>query len=107
MAIGVLSRTFGRNLERLQLDVGLVKTIEEHQRVGAMMIGPAREMHKIGEEGTELHRDRYFQLRFDRRQDGEVFGFDFFGRPIRIGGNRINVQLQCIGARLARFRVRI
>ena len=70
----------GRNLERLQLDVGLIKTIEEHQRVGAVLIGSAREVQKLVKNGLSFTATGIFNCAFTEVENREVFVFDFLGR---------------------------
>jgi hypothetical protein len=43
----------------------LIKTIEQHQCIGALAVGPPGEPREVREERAELDRHRYLQLRFD------------------------------------------
>ena len=47
-----------RRLERLEVDVGLVEAVEEHQAVGAERVELVGEVREGGEERRQLHRHR-------------------------------------------------
>src|SRR5688572_5615097 len=61
-----------RDLQRLQVNVWLVEAVEKYQAINALLIDASSEMCEVREERAELHRDRDFQLRFQRRDNREV-----------------------------------
>src|SRR5262249_6376239 len=63
------------------------------------MVGTSREPREVGEERTELHRHRNFQLCFDRCENTEVVRLHVFAANVRIARDRVDVQLERISSR--------
>ena len=89
----------GDDVERLEVEVGLVEAVEQHQPVGAGVDDLLREVGHRRVVGAELHgqRDRATAERTAPTISRSSCSTSC-GRPRRIGGHPVEVELERIGA---------
>ena len=46
----------------LEVDIGLVEAVEQHERVGSGQVEPSRHVSEVAEVGAELYRQRDVHL---------------------------------------------
>ncbi len=90
----------GHYLKLLQVEVGLVEAIEQHQRSSAGIGEAAGHMRQRGKERAELNRYRDVYARTDITHQRDIRIFQFRAAKIRIGWQIVDVQLERIGAGL-------
>ncbi len=90
----------GHDRQRLEVDVGLEEAVEEDEPVRAGDGEPRRKVRERGEERAELDRERDPHLRPHRADDVEDPRLDLVGRPSRVRLDRVDVQLERVGAGL-------
>ena len=88
------------DLEVLDVDVGLVEAVEDHEAVGPGALEPPREVGERRVEGRELDGDRDRDGLPHGRDDGDRAVLDVFARLERIGRELVDVDLEGVGARL-------
>ena len=69
----------GHDVERLEVEVGLVEAVEQHQPVGAGVDDARREVGHGRVVRAELHRERDVELGAHRGDELEVGGLDVGG----------------------------
>ena len=85
---------------RVQVDVGLVEPVEEHEAVRSRGNELGREVRHRRVVRTELHGERDVDLAANRRDDVEVPAFDVGGGGQRVGSDVVQVALDRISAGL-------
>jgi hypothetical protein len=95
---GRAQQDVGHHLEVLQVDVRLVKPVEQHQAVGARLIQALGHVGEVGEERAQLDRHRDGDLFLHRLDDVHVGVLDFRRGRVRVGRDGVDVELQGIGS---------
>ena len=94
-------------LEGLDVDVGLVEAVEQHEAVGARPVQLLGEVRQRREERRQLDGHRDGDRLLDRPQDLDRPLLDVGAGLLRVGGDEVDVQLERVGAGLLdRLRVR-
>ncbi len=96
-------RQAGHHLQRLQIEVGLIEAVEQHQPVGAGLGESLGQMRQRGDEGAQLERDRDTHPRANRADEVDIRIFKLSPTYACVGRQVVDVQLQCIGAGLLDF----
>ena len=88
------------DLELLDVDVGLVKAVEQDQPVGAGLVELTGEMGEGGEERRQLDGDRDRDAALHLAHDVDGLALDLGGAHRHVAGGVIEVQLEAVGAGL-------
>lgn len=88
------------HLERFEVNVRLVKAVEQHEAVRAGGVELARHGGEVGEERAQLDRDGNRDFLFHRLENVQISLLHVSPGQIHVGGDAINIQLQRIGAGL-------
>jgi hypothetical protein len=78
----------------------LIEAVEQYERVGTRLDDPSRKVGHRREVGAELDRDRQPDGLPHIGDDGELLVLHVGGRPARVGGDGVEVQLDGVGAGL-------
>ena len=89
-----------RNLHLLEIDVRLVKSVEQNQPVCAERIETCRDVCEIAKVWAELHRQRVLGSRSYGSYNIDICFFDCTAGNIQLGRYPVDVELQCVGPRL-------
>src|SRR6266496_3418626 len=84
----------GRNLHLLEIDIRLVKSVEQNQRVCAEHIETLGHVCEIAKVWAELHRKRDSGSRSHGSNDIDICFFGRTARDIRLSRYPINVEFQ-------------
>ncbi len=84
-------------LQILQIDVGGVEPVEQHQAVSPGIHSAGSEGRDRRVVGGQLHRQRHVNDDLDCLDRGQVFHFDVGGGDGDVGGDGVEIQLQGIG----------
>jgi hypothetical protein len=87
------------DLERIEINVGLIEAIEQDKGVGAGCIEPPRHVGHVAEEGAELYRDGNCDHRLHSAENIDVLLLHCIGAEFRIGGNGVDVAFQSVRSR--------
>src|SRR5581483_6201665 len=90
----------GDDGERFEIEVWLIKAIEEDQAVGAAGGQAGRHVRRRAEVGGELHRDRDRNAVANVAQHVQVHLLDVGAPQADAGGDVVDVQLDGVGAGL-------
>ena len=93
-------RQIWRDLHLREIDVRLVKSIEQNQAVRAERIETLRHICEIAKVWAELHRQRDFGSRSDGSNSIDVCFFDCTAGNFRLSRYPIDVEFQRVGASL-------
>ena len=88
----------GDDVEGVDVEVGLVEAIEQHEPVGTGGFDARRKVGHGRVVRTELHRERDADLSSDRGDDIEVRGFHVGRAAVRVGSHVVQVQFEGVGA---------
>ncbi len=88
----------GDDLERVEIEVRLVETVEQDQPVRPGIDDVARDVRHRGVVGTELDRQRDADGRPDRGDQRQVRRLDVGRRPGRVRGHVVEVELERVRA---------
>ena len=88
----------GDDVEGVEVEVGLVEAVEQHESVGAGVDDPGREVGHRRVVRAELDGQRDADLGADRGDDVEVGGLDVGRGAVGIGGDVVEVELDGVGA---------
>jgi hypothetical protein len=98
--LGGRQRQLGGHLQGVEVEVGLVEAVEQHQPVSA---GPDQLVGQVGqraEVGAELDRQRDADALADRADQLDNAPLDLGAVQLGAGGDEVDVQLQGVGAGL-------
>ena len=95
---GVAEGHLRHHRQLVEVDVGLVEAVEEHEAVGARLDDPAREVGEGRVVGAQLHRQGQGDRGAHGRDELEVLILDVDARACPVHGDAVEVQLQGIGA---------
>ena len=84
----------------LDVNIGLVEAVEQHQGIGPGFIQTLRHISHGTEERAEFERNGNADSRFDCFQNIDVTLFQFVAGRIQIGFDRVDIQLKPISTRL-------
>src|SRR5690242_9141610 len=89
----------GRDAQRLQIEIGLVEAIEEHESARACFYTTMRKIGQRAEVGTELHGNRRIDLGADILDQRDVLVLQLGGGQVSPCRQVVNIQLQRVRAR--------
>ena len=89
-----------RDFEVVNVNVGLVEAVEEHERVRAFVHEPPRNVSDRTEVRAELHRHGDRDRALHVAQYLDVAALDRLALHVRVGRDEIDVKLQGVRARL-------
>ena len=98
--MGGAEQQVGPQLQGFDVEIGLVKAVEEHQPIGSGRHQSGRQGAEVGEKGAEFHRQRQGHLGAHLGDDLLHLGLDRGAAEAGIGGNGINIQFDRLGAGL-------
>ncbi len=98
--VGRRQRQCGRDLARLQVDVRLIEAVEQRHALRPGGLQGAHEMANGTELRRQLHGDGDADVLLQLIQQFDVAALHLGAGLEGIGGDVIDVQLQCVGARL-------
>ena len=75
----MLSRTWGVEFERFEIDIGLIEAVEENEAVGSGGVDALGHVGEVAEERAELDGDGNVDGGFDGFDDVDVVLLDFGG----------------------------
>ena len=91
--VGGGKQQVGPHLHRLDVDIGLVEAVEQHQPIGACCSQTLSHGAEVGEEGAQLHGQGQAHLGAHLAHDLLQLGFDGGTGELRVGGNGVDVEL--------------
>ena len=86
------------DLQVLEVEVGLVETVEEHGALRAGELDLAEEVGGGGVPGGDLHRDGDADRLDDLAHDEDLLGLDVGGVLVGVGGEGVEVELEGVRA---------
>src|SRR5438270_3200926 len=88
------------NCQFFQVNIGLIKAVEENQCVRAALFKALGDMRHVAEEWTQLYRDRNGHSRLNSTNNLDISLFDRFAGKGGVSGYEVDVALQCVGTSL-------
>src|SRR5215813_13855092 len=85
-------------LETLNIKIGLVKAIEQHEGIGTSAVEPLAYVDHGAEEWRQLDGDWNLQTSFYLLHEFAIAVFDGVAAFVRVGFNRVEVELNGVSA---------